>query len=105
MPTPAFPQDHSPITTRQLDVDGKKIPYLNQLAWCAIATLTGLPATVAPIGKTDGGCPVGVQIIGGYMQDRTTIGLPNSLSGSSAASIDRQISSQPGEEKPDEASH
>jgi len=32
------------------------------------------PATVAPIGKTEGGLPVGVQIIGGYLEDRTTIG-------------------------------
>ena len=74
MPTAAFPQDHSRMTTRQLDVDGTKIPYINQVAWCAIATLTGLPATVAPIGKTEGGLPVGVQIIGGYLEDRTTIG-------------------------------
>jgi amidase len=74
MPTAAFRQDHSPMTTRQLDVDGRKIRYLDQIAWCAIATLTGLPATVAPIGKTDGGLPVGVQIIGGYLEDRTTIG-------------------------------
>ena len=73
MPTPAFPQDHSPMTARQLDVDGRKIRYLDQIAWAAIATLTGLPATVAPVGRTDGGLPVGVQIIGGYLEDRTTI--------------------------------
>jgi amidase len=74
MPTPAFPQDQSPMMARELDVDGRKIRYLDQIAWCAIATLTGLPATVAPVGRTDGGLPVGVQIIGGYLEDRTTIG-------------------------------
>ena len=74
MPTPAFPQDHSPITTRQLDVDGRKIPYGNQVAWCAVATLNGLPATVVPIGHDETGLPIGVQIIGGYLDDRTTIG-------------------------------
>jgi amidase len=73
MPTPAFPQDQSPMMSRQIDVDGRKIRYLDQVAWCAMATLTGLPATVAPLGKTDGGLPVGVQIIGGYLEDRTTI--------------------------------
>ena len=47
MPTPAFSHDHSPMRTRQLDVDGKKIPYYDQIAWSTVATLTGLPATVA----------------------------------------------------------
>jgi amidase len=73
MPTAAFPHDHSPIGSRQLDVDGRKISYDDQIAWCGIATLCGFPATVAPIGRTDGGLPIGVQIIGGYLQDRTTI--------------------------------
>ena len=73
MPTSAFPHDHSPLGTRQLDVDGKKVPYYDQIAWAAIATLTGLPATVAPIGHDERGLPIGVQIIGGYLDDRTTI--------------------------------
>jgi amidase len=58
---------------RQLNVDGRKIPYYDQLAWPAIATLTGLPATVAPIGQDGDGLPIGVQIIGGYLEDRMTI--------------------------------
>ncbi|MBO0709895.1 MAG: amidase [Acetobacteraceae bacterium] len=73
MPTPAFPHDHSPMAKRQIDIDGKKGNYDDQIAWCAIATLTGLPATVAPIGQSEDGLPVGVQIIGGYLEDRTTI--------------------------------
>jgi len=73
MPTPAFAHDHAPRQTRQLDVDGTKIPYSDQLAWAGIATLTGLPATAAPIGRSESGLPIGVQIIGGFLQDRTTI--------------------------------
>jgi amidase len=73
MPTPAFAHDHAPQRTRQLDVDGTKIPYSDQLAWAGIATLTGLPATAAPIGRSESGLPIGVQIIGGFLQDRTTI--------------------------------
>ena len=46
MPTTAFPHDHSPTTTRQLDIDGKKVRYIDQIAWAAVATMTGLPATV-----------------------------------------------------------
>jgi len=73
MPTVAFPHDHTPQHSRRIDIDGKKIPYDDQIAWAGIATLTGLPATTAPIGRTDGGLPIGVQIVGGYLQDRTTI--------------------------------
>jgi amidase len=73
MPTVAFPHDHSPIRARELDIDGKKVPYGTQVAWAGIATSNGLPATTMPIAHTDGGLPIGVQIIGGYLDDNTTI--------------------------------
>jgi amidase len=73
MPTPAFPQDRSPQLTRRLDIDGKLVPYDDQIVWASIATLFGLPATVAPIGRSETGLPIGVQIVGGYLEDQTTI--------------------------------
>ena len=73
MPTPAFPHDHTPKLIRQLDIDGKLVVYDDQIVWAAIATLFGLPATVAPIGRSATGLPIGVQIIGGFLEDRTTI--------------------------------
>jgi len=73
MPTPAFPHDHTPMATRELDIDGQKRSYFDQLAWAAPATLNGLPATTAPIGRTESGLPIGVQIIGGFLDDRTTV--------------------------------
>jgi len=73
MPTPAFLHDHTPMATRELDIDGQKRSYFDQLAWAGPATLNGLPATTAPIGRTDNGLPIGVQIIGGFLDDRTTI--------------------------------
>src|SRR4051812_34239622 len=74
MPAPAFPHDHStPQHMRQVDIGGRKIPYDDQLVWASIATLTGLPATAAPISKTDGGLPIGAQIVGGFHEDHTTI--------------------------------
>lgn len=73
MPTPAFPHDHSPQWTRRLDIDGKNVAYGDQLVWAAVATSVGLPATVAPIGHSDNGLPIGVEIIGGHLDDLTTI--------------------------------
>src|SRR6185312_10257968 len=72
--TPAFPHDHSPDqNSRLIDIDGKTYPYRDQSVWPSIATGPGLPATVAPIDRDDGSLPVGVQIVGPYLEDRTTI--------------------------------
>ncbi len=73
MPTLAFPHDHSNERERRLDVDGTQIPYGHQIVWASMATVLGLPATVAPIGHSEQGLPIGVQIIGPYLEDRTTI--------------------------------
>jgi amidase len=74
MPTPAFPHDHNPsYFQRQIDIDGVRYPYPDQIVWPSVATVAGLPATVAPIDRSEAGLPVGVQIIGPYLEDRSTI--------------------------------
>jgi amidase len=73
MPTPAFPHDHSELGKRQIDIDGGKYTYLDQVAWPSLATASGLPATVVPIGRTEHGLPIGAQIIGPPSGDRTTL--------------------------------
>jgi amidase len=71
--TPAFPHDHSPDQyQRKIAVDGKEFPYLHQLVWAELATTSGLPATVIPIGVAEG-LPTGVQIIGPEFEDRTPL--------------------------------
>lgn len=75
MPTPAFPHDHSPAEgSRKIHVDGEQADYNEQVVWPAVATLPGLPATVVPIDRSESGLPIGVQIVGPYLEDRTTVG-------------------------------
>ena len=76
MPTPAYPHDHSPDQeARRINIDGKDYVYPDQLAWPGIATLPGLPATAIPIGLSPEGLPVGVQIVGPWLEDRTPLKL------------------------------
>ena len=69
----AFPHDDAPFGERTHVIDGEVTPYGAQVAWPGMATLANLPATAAPIGATKAGLPIGVQIIGPYLEDRTTI--------------------------------
>ena len=77
---PAFPHDHSAdFTNRVLATPKGPRPYLDLLFWISFATLTGLPATTAPVGLTRDGLPVGIQIIGPYLEDATPIDLAGKL--------------------------
>jgi amidase len=62
-----------PITRRTLDINGQKVPYLRMSAYPSLATLCGQPATAFPAGQTRSGLPIGLQAIGPYLEDRTTI--------------------------------
>jgi amidase len=73
MPTPAFAHDHSDMAARLISIDGSQVRYGDQTMWSSIATLAGLPSTAMPIGLSGEGLPIGMQIIGPYLEDRTTI--------------------------------
>jgi amidase len=73
MLTPAFVQDQSEFTSRRLRVNGEDRPYLENIQWPAVITMALLPSTVIPVGRTAAGLPVGVQIVGPYLEDRTTL--------------------------------
>ena len=74
MPTTAFTHDHSADQwSRHIVIDGKNYDYGDQLVWAGMATAPGLPATVAPVGLSEEGLPIGVQLIGPLFEDRTPI--------------------------------
>ena len=76
MPTPAYPHDHSPDQEqRRIKIDGKDHVYQDQLAWPGIATLPGLPSTAIPTGFAPDGLPVGVQMVGPWLEDPTPLKL------------------------------
>jgi amidase len=76
----AFPHDHSnPLDARRLLTPTGQREYNDLLFWISFATLTGLPATTAPIGVTRAGLPVGLQIIGPYLEDATPIDIAGKL--------------------------
>jgi len=73
--TTAFLHDHSePIGNRVIETPAGKRPYVQDIPyWTGPATLAGLPATVAPIGRTGDGLPAGIQIVGPMWEDGTSI--------------------------------
>ncbi len=78
--TTAFAHSHTvPLSKRTLMVDGRKKPYLDLLMWPSLATHAHLPASVAPSILDADGLPAGVQIIGPFLGDRTTIAIARLL--------------------------
>lgn len=72
--TPAFPHSPEPDwRKRPLDFDGEPGNFGSQLGWAGIATVANLPSTAIPLGLTAKGLPVGVQAIGPFLEDKTTI--------------------------------
>ena len=77
---PAFPHDQAGTQLmRVLSTPRGDRPYTDLCFWISFATLAGLPATTAPVGLTRGGLPVGIQIVGPYLEDATPIDLAGRL--------------------------
>ena len=79
-PVVAIPHDHSlNLMERTIIVNGSPHPYSDQMVWAGLVGMAYLPATVAPVGRTRDGLPVGIQIVGPYLEDRTPIDLAQRL--------------------------
>ena len=71
--TPAFPHDARPFEERTISTPEGEQPYNDQAFWVSHASLPGLPAVAAPIGRTPRGLPVGAQVVGPLYEDDTAI--------------------------------
>ena len=49
--------------------------------WVGLASVAYLPATVVPVGRAAAGLPVGIQIVGPFLVDRTTLAVARHVEG------------------------
>ncbi len=73
-PTVAIPHDHGrPMTGRRIDVAGESRPYVDQMRWMGLFGVVYLPSTVVPIAMHSSGLPIGMQVVGPYLEDNTPL--------------------------------
>ena len=77
---PALPHRHD-VSPRELriDINGEDTAWDDMLFWPGITGAYHLPASVAPLGLTTSGLPVGVQIVGPLYGDRSTMAVARLL--------------------------
>ncbi|WP_280110099.1 amidase family protein [Rhizobium sp. CF142] len=74
-PAPVAALSHAEAASEEIRIDGIRTHRGDQVAWASVATAAGLPATVMPYARTNDGRPLGIQIIGPYLEDYTPIKL------------------------------
>jgi amidase len=73
-PMVAFAHDHQgSIGDRTLVINGQERNQVDALAWTGLVGVAYLPATVVPVGRTQENLPVGIQVVGPYLEDRTSL--------------------------------
>ena len=76
-PVSAFPHqvDDDPlgIVARTVPVGDQVVSHIELIGWCGLVGMSFLPSTVVPVGFTDDGRPVGIQVVADFLQDRTAL--------------------------------
>ena len=81
MPMLPFPHDREgTVADRWVLVNGRSRPQADCLAWTGLVGVAYLPSTVLPVGRV-GSRPVGMQIVGPYLEDRTPLFVAAELAG------------------------
>ena len=79
MPMLPFPHDHEgTFADRWVVINGRSRPQAETLAWTGLVGVAYLPSTVVPVGSV-GDLPVGVQVVGPYLEDRTSLFIAGQL--------------------------
>ena len=64
---------------REWQVEGKTVKYLDAWSYCEWFNLVGFPAAVVPMGYSDQGLPIGVQIVGRPWQEQVVLAVAEKL--------------------------
>ena len=81
-PTAALPTEPGlDLTERTIPVDDESRPAIETIRWCGIVGVASLPSTVTPVGITETGLPVGIQVVGPYYEDRTPLDVARRIDG------------------------
>lgn len=72
-PLPAIAHDQRYLYDRTITVNGRQREYMDLIGWAGLIGVSHLPSTVVPAGFAKSGLPVGMQIVGPYLEDRTPI--------------------------------
>ncbi len=71
---PPFAHDqHGGFVDRTIVVNGVERPYYDLIRWTSLFGMAYLPVTVPPIGRTADGLPIGLQVVGPYLEDRSCL--------------------------------
>lgn len=75
-PVPAFAHVHDPQGSNWANsvlTDFDDLPYRQLLRWNTLIGSAYLPVTTPPIGRTEAGLPVGIQVVAPFLHDRTAL--------------------------------
>jgi Asp-tRNA(Asn)/Glu-tRNA(Gln) amidotransferase A subunit family amidase len=64
---------------REWQIEGRKVEYLDAWSYCAWFNLLGFPAVVVPMGASDDGLPIGIQIVGRPWEEEVVLAVAEEL--------------------------
>jgi amidase len=79
-PMAAFHHDQAgTVADRTVEINGRRRSHADALAWTGLIGVAYLPSTVVPVGLTPSGLPVGIQVVGPYLEDLTSMFVASEL--------------------------
>jgi amidase len=80
-PTPPFAHDQQgTVNDRWVTINGTSRNQVHLFPWVGLVGVAYLPSTAVPVGFTKTGLPVGMQVVGPFLEDRTPLFLAHELS-------------------------